>query len=523
MRDKLISMISEYPKHYTRMAKKDKALHTWILSNSLLEEDAKLSEHIYSSLYKVSNRCQFGNIKKFTNITDGFGNCGRPSKCKCVANQMSKSISKTKQDFNDEKKAAITKKRKQTTFEKYGVYNNGQTESARKKHQELYNDECKVKEIVDKVKSTKTKRYGDPNYNNAAQIKTTWNQKSQDFWKSFFPEKDLETLYNPDELKKLFQEKTIPEIAVELNVHIQTVYHYLNKHKLRNPFQSSYEVEIVNYLKSLGVDRIIQNSRSILPSRKELDIYLPDYNIAIEFNGIYWHHEDIQHISRNYHKQKFDEAEQLGIQLITIFSNFWNTKKDVVKNTIKNKLQMSSESVYARKLEFKKVKSKDTKDFLNNNHIQGYTPASLCYALFDGDEMQAVMTFSKSRIAIGNKTDQFELVRYASKKRIVGGASKLLSKFLNEYPDEDVFSYSNNEWSNGALYSALGFELEKDIPVSYWYIHPKEEKLMHRFNYSKQKLVAKGYDSNLTEKEICKSIGLLKLWDCGKRKWVLRR
>jgi hypothetical protein len=48
---------------------------------------------------------------------------------------------------------------------------------------------------------------------------------------------------------------------------------------------SSYETEIVSFLSENNISHIQSNRTIIKPY--ELDIYLPDYNIAIEFNGLY--------------------------------------------------------------------------------------------------------------------------------------------------------------------------------------------------------------------------------------------
>ncbi len=304
------------------------------------------------------------------------------------------------------------------------------------------------------------------------------------------------------------------------HVHIQTVYRYLNKHNIREPFKSSDEKEIERFLIDNNVKNIVKNSRKILPSGKELDFYLPDYNLAIEYNGVYWHHEDINHITRNYHNNKYKECERLGIQLITIFSNFWKFKKEIVQNILMQKIGLAKHSIYARDTLIKTVSTVDARDFLNKTHIQGYTPATYRYGLYNKDILVAIMTFG-NRAGIGKRDNSIELIRFSSLGRVVGGASKLLKQFRKEVPDLNIISYSDNEWSDGNLYNVLGFTLEKELPPSYWYFTPRSEKWFHRYNFAKHKLIKLGYDKNKTEREITKEMGLLKLWDCGKRKWVL--
>jgi G:T-mismatch repair DNA endonuclease (very short patch repair protein) len=67
------------------------------------------------------------------------------------------------------------------------------------------------------------------------------------------------------------------------------------------------EREVYEFILSLYNKEIIRNDRTVL-NGKELDIYLPDYNLAIEFNGLYWHSED--YVGKNYHLNKTIECEK---------------------------------------------------------------------------------------------------------------------------------------------------------------------------------------------------------------------
>jgi hypothetical protein len=72
-------------------------------------------------------------------------------------------------------------------------------------------------------------------------------------------------------------------------------------------------------LKSLNID-IIDSERELL-NGLELDIYIPSHNLAIEFNGLYWHNE--LHKDKKYHLNKTELCEAKGIQLIHVFEDEW--------------------------------------------------------------------------------------------------------------------------------------------------------------------------------------------------------
>ena len=521
MKDKILEIIKNNPKSYSRIIKNTPELKEWVDATSQYKSPI-YGEMIYSAVHQETNLCKQGNARRFKSITEGYGFCGTASHCECAKQSVSKKVSEAKQHYSDDLKAEIQKKRVSTTIEKYGVSNVGQTVTAKAAHAKCYSDSDQVSIIVSRVKNTKLEKYGNPNYNNSEQIKKTFKEKYPvEYWCERYDNQNLKTLADITQLTELYQHHSVVELSEMLGVHIQTVYRYLNLHGLREPFKSSEELEIVKFFESHGITNIVRNTRKLLPSGREIDIYLPDFKIAIEYNGVYWHHEDVDHITRSYHNEKFKECEQLGIQLITIFSNFWKSKKEIVKQTLLNKLGIARDVLYARKCSIVEVKTSEVRDFLNANHIQGYTTSSFNYGLTHNNTLVALMTFGNTRIGIGKKEEGFELIRFASSCRVIGGASKLLKHFIKTHQPSKIISYSDNEWSTGKLYSTLGFTLEKEIVPSYWYLKPKEERLLHRFNFAKQKLLKLGYDQTLTEREITKQMGLLKIWDCGKRRWVL--
>ena len=91
----------------------------------------------------------------------------------------------------------------------------------------------------------------------------------------------------------------------------------------------TYDFEIVKFIKSINDEiQIIQNTKSIIYPY-ELDIYLPDYNLAIEYNSSYFHNKDNQ-IREKY---KTELCKEKGIELIHIWEDeFENFKEKLIKN-----------------------------------------------------------------------------------------------------------------------------------------------------------------------------------------------
>lgn len=524
---RLLQLVDQHPKHFSQIIKRDPELSAAI--GLTVTSKQSIAELVFLTINPTTVQyCDLGNKLKFKSYKDGYGFCGPASSCECAKKSVSKSVHSSKSQLSNDQIERSNQRRMHTNIKKYGVANTGQLPIAKKNHSALYSDEVAVERLTRTIKSTKLARWGNENYNNSSKTKKTWASRQEDYWQERYPSKEISTLYSKTAMQKLFDEYTPDQIATKLNVHVQTVYRYLVDHKLRIPFQSSYEHEMIRILKSWGISNIISGSRNIIPSHKQIDIYLPDHNIAIEMNGVFWHHENMPHISKHYHRNKFIECEQAGIQLITIFSDIWDNYnlREKMLRMIKHRLHLQNVGrIFARKTAVVPLLASTAKTFFEDNHLQGYAPSKLNFGLItETGEIVAAMSFSEPRVGIGKKRpNTIELVRYATTKHVIGGASKLLSYFMAAHAEYNtVISYSNNDWSNGALYQSLGFTLEADLPPSYFYFDTRCKKRMHRYNFAKHKLVKQGFNSDLSESQIQQSRGYLRIWDCGKRTWIKR-
>jgi hypothetical protein len=281
-----------------------------------------------------------------------------------------------------------------------------------------------------------------------------------------------------------------------------------------NNLSSIKESELCLFLSENNIE-YIKNDRNIL-NKKEIDIYIPYHNIAIEFNGIYWHSNLFK--SKEYHQEKTNMCELKNIQLIQIFEDEWDNKKEIVKSIILNKLKKNNNKIYARKCIIKEVETKDKSLFLDENHIQGKVGSSINVGLYYNDMLVSIMTFGKKRKSLGNKTiinDEYELIRFCNKLNtsIIGGASKLLNYFIKTYNPNEIVSYADRRWSKGDLYQKLGFKRIKNTNPNYFYIINKKRK--NRFEFRKDILIKEGFDANKTESQIMDERGILHIYDSG--------
>jgi hypothetical protein len=273
---------------------------------------------------------------------------------------------------------------------------------------------------------------------------------------------------------------------------------------------SLVDSEILKFLEDNNVQNIITSDRKIL-SGKELDIYLPDYNLAIEFNGTYWHSEEAGKDS-HYHVNKTLRCLESGIKLIQIFEHQWLEKKKIFKSVILNHLGKSNR-IYARKCEIVELENVTT--FLESNHLQGTCSSAIKLGLIYDNELVSVMTFGKSRF---NKNYEYELIRFCNKLNttVIGGASKLLSNFKTLYSPKSIISYANLQWSDGSLYKKLGFTQLNVSSPNYWWI--KKEIVLPRYKCQRHKLkdlLMDKFNPELSEKENMELNGYSRLFDCG--------
>lgn len=272
------------------------------------------------------------------------------------------------------------------------------------------------------------------------------------------------------------------------------------------------EKEISEFLTSIGVENIT-NDRKVLDGH-ELDVYAPEYNIAIEFDGIFWHNELYK--DERYHLNKTVECNRKGIRLIHIFEDEWIYKKEIWKSMIRNTFGKIDNRIFARKCDIREVDATTAGSFLDENHIQGRCGSAVRYGLYYNDELVSLMTFGKTRHFIGSSSHEYELLRFCNKlnTNVVGGASKLFKHFVDTNKPNNVVSYADRRWSNGGLYDVLGFKLYNVSDPNYYYVI--DNKRHNRFNFRKSVLVEK-YEcpSEMSEREFCKSKGWWRIYDCG--------
>lgn len=286
---------------------------------------------------------------------------------------------------------------------------------------------------------------------------------------------------------------------------------------------SAAEIEIKEWLECLGV-KVERYQFAEKAGGLEIDVYSPELNIGIEYCGLYWHNENSPTPrANNYHLGKMKKANRDGIRLITIFEDEWRDRKDQVKGFLSSVFGKNKDREFARKLDLKEVSFKEASSFLKKYHIQGQgsNRREISFGLYKDQQLLGLITGSTHHRKASGDVLVLNRMAFKSGTTVVGGASRLF-KALKGYAKKEgygqIVSWSDNRWSEGNVYKKMGFTLKEDLKPDYSYVDGPNR--LSKQSCNKKKLINKGAVGD-TELEMASSLGLKRIWDCGKKTWAI--
>lgn len=305
-------------------------------------------------------------------------------------------------------------------------------------------------------------------------------------------------------------------------------------------FVSKGEKEILAILLTLDPDLVVETStRSPLAGAQgnfgsgELDIYLPEKKLAVEFNGVYWHSEVFK--NRDYHAAKARACAERGITLYQVWEDDWRDKREIVIRGLAHRLSLTdrlpkvlpalpliySQKIGARSCSIAKVHRSLAKEFLAKNHIQGFASGGLYLGLQDREGiLRALLVVKKD----GSSQGLYRIERYATAGTVSGGFTRLIKHAETLLSDLETWvTFADLAVSEGDLYMQSGFSNDGMIPADYSYL--VNATRTHKFNYRLKRFKTDPdlvWQEGLSESELAKLNGLLRVWDSGKIRWVKR-
>ena len=481
-------------------------------------------------------------------------------KCCYKDESRNKKISEVQLNKSIDEKLQIESRKQQTCLKRYGCKYTFQSDNNKEKTK-LTNlkkygcENCMQSDVIKKkMKENNLKKYGCENVFQVKEVKTKSRQTLKKHYgserclysNSIIAEKRIkhmtETLrrksYRNCILQNAFDKPCFTEDYFAENYSKDSEFEFECK-KCGNKFHSKHiagchmlcpkcyprtssfpERQISDYLKSICKENIILNSKNIIPPY-ELDIYIPEKKLAVEFDGLYWHAFENFLKSKgdkNYHLAKTEMCEKLGIQLIHVFEDEWKHKQKTVKNLLKNILNMDTENNQLNgNYEIKLATSDESEKFIDENCLYSNINSKIHLGLYKEKELVALMLFGKSRF---KRQHEWELLRFCIKQNYViydAAFEKLLNFFEQNFKPKSLVSYVDRRWNTAKLHQKLGFNLLKKTKPNYFYVDNKHQQRFKNFQFKKQilKNKLKNYNDSLTEYQNMRNNGYETIYDCG--------
>lgn len=210
-------------------------------------------------------------------------------------------------------------------------------------------------------------------------------------------------------------------------------------------------------------------------------------------------------------------------QTFVAFEHEWRDRQKQVKAYLLGAMGKYERRINARDCQIKINPDKTmVREFLDDWHIQGATFYDNAVVLYSNagpfKELLGVMTFGRHQRQGHENVAVLNRLCWKGGVSIIGGAKRLLHHGRKLYPpDKRVVTWSDNRWSIGGVYERMGFKLEIEYGPDYFYVNNKNEVASKQ---SKQKRHLNA-GPNETEEVAAKRLGWNRVYDCGKKKWVL--
>jgi hypothetical protein len=256
-----------------------------------------------------------------------------------------------------------------------------------------------------------------------------------------------------------------------------------------NTIRSIKEKQLSEFLSNLGV--IVENNNTKILGGQEIDIYLPEFNIGVEFNGLYFHSDVFR--ESDYHINKTKKCIENGVKLIHIFEDEWDDNQDIVKNDLIRLLGLNEYKIDIDDCEIKPINKKLKNKFLSENSFVPLKSTSIDIGVYYNNKIIGITSFNKKN------DNSFEVVYYCELKNysINGGIEILLGYLIKTYTPSKINWVIDNRW--GGDIEKFGFKLVDDLSPNYFYLYKHKR-------YSRSEI--KKNDKDLLDI-------LPKIYDCG--------
>lgn len=433
-------------KTYNQTVKRNFTLWEEILDKTTNIKLTNSAALIYCYMNDITDiTCENGNQYRWKeylteqqkeNGVSKLGFCGHPSKCKCARDSVSASCKKSKSLLSKEEKEAANDKRKATVLTKSGGKFSNNINSPNGKR---INQERKVKRFADLIE------YCNKN-------KLVLNHTEEEYYKA--REINNKLKYTCKECNSDFYYKA--------NARMNCITCRICNPAENKPV-SNEEIDLRHFIVSLlDKGEHYTHSNQYVISPYELDIVLNDRNIAIEYNGLYWHSHKMNQEDKHYHSIKLTLCWRKSFRLFSVYSDDWCNNRTIVENKIKSMLlSINLETTVIKEID-KNIENDFVKDFQFTLQNTDY-----CLGYYNNDELIATLSFHEGKMVYFNS-------KYNN--------SNILKSLISFYNKDILVSKIDLNYDDWKKYKDVGFTMIKRIAYEKYYItdnyHHKQKDIV---------------------------------------------
>lgn len=252
------------------------------------------------------------------------------------------------------------------------------------------------------------------------------------------------------------------------------------------------EEEIYSFINEMLPNATIERRNRAIIAPQELDIVVPTYNVAIEFDGLIWHSTKFNK-DKQYHLAKTEQCLNKGITLIHIFEDEWNNKKDIVKSILRNAFGCYERVINANECTIKSIETSAVKDFLIENSLFESKKSKYRYGLYTNNgELLSVIAFGK----YNKECNSYEILTYSNKLNIniQNGLSIFISHFIKEHKPSAISVSIDRRYPFVKQYESVGFTHKEYTKPSFLYVNGKNRSETRQNNNTIYKIYDCGKD-----------------------------
>jgi len=287
--------------------------------------------------------------------------------------------------------------------------------------------------------------------------------------------------------------------------------------KSKYTYKSRPEYELIDFFRNIGVDNIVHSYTQL---HKEIDIFLYNYNIGIEYNGTYWHSclsFDKEAHYRKMHQNKTNLCQKNNIDLLHCFEFEWtNTiQNQIWKSIFLNKIKKSKYYIDNINTSVINVNKDNAKLFFDHCHLSGYLPADHTLVLNHNNNIAYAISYN----VIDNNC---YILQYCPNNFFsIRNGFAIILDFIIKQKYNNIFLTVDRRYQNFNNLYRYGFSLNKIIPPKYYIVYKKTIYPPNYFNYYNIKNLLENYQKSLNLNENLYHNKCSKIWNSGYYQYIM--